>query len=130
MLVSSRWERDPPWPRSDRRAGQSRRPAPRRWAGRWRGVGRIRRSLTLAERGWGARQIAPTGPARVGWTRAGDGSNPAIIDAERPHSGQGSLRLEARTLPTPGGGEPFAPPGGNPLNVRVWLRSNPTDLPV
>ena len=42
------------------------------------------------------RHAAPT----CGWGASGDPSNAIEIDAEGPHAGQGSLRLDAKVLPT------------------------------
>ncbi|MEO6808669.1 MAG: hypothetical protein ABI353_06105 [Isosphaeraceae bacterium] len=61
-----------------------------------------------------------------GWAASGDPSNAVEIDDERPHNGQGSLRLDAKALPTAAFGDWFLPPGGSPLTLRAWLRS---DLP-
>ncbi|MBX6314219.1 MAG: hypothetical protein IRY99_15100, partial [Isosphaeraceae bacterium] len=65
-------------------------------------------------------------PAAIpgGWLAVGDPANTAEIDSERPHSGQGSLRLTARALPAAVVGEPFTPPGGSALMLRAWLRAD------
>jgi hypothetical protein len=65
-----------------------------------------------------------------GWAASGDPSNAVGIDDERPHQGQGSLRLDARTLPTAAFGDWFPPPGGSPLTLRAWLRSDLPDAQV
>lgn len=66
-----------------------------------------------------ARRPAPA----YGWAASGDLSNAVGIDDERPHNGQGSLRLDAKTLPTAAFSDWFLPPCGSPLTLRVWLRS-------
>jgi hypothetical protein len=69
------------------------------------------------------------GPA-AGWSAAGDPANALEVDADRPHSGRGSLRLDARALPALAVGDWFAPPGGSPLTVQAWLRSDRPDARV
>jgi hypothetical protein len=73
---------------------------------------------------------ARVNPTPVGWSAVGDPANTAAIDPERPRSGQGSLRLDARALPASVTAEPFAPPLGVPLTLKCWFRSTPAELPM
>jgi hypothetical protein len=63
-----------------------------------------------------------------GWT-VSEGAS-AMIDPAGPRSGEGSLRLEAKAAGASVAGEPFAPPGGAEMEVRVWLRAERPDTPV
>lgn len=72
------------------------------------------------------RSPAPPGA----WAALGDPSNAVEIDPDRPRSGRGSLRLDARALPASVLSDPFVPPGGGALTLRTWLRSDPADVPV
>lgn len=69
-------------------------------------------------------------PALKGWKALGDASNAAEIDADRPHSGVGSLRLDAKALPASVAGESFLPPGGATIAVQGWLRADRPDTRV
>ncbi len=59
-----------------------------------------------------------------GWSAAGDPAVAVRLDAEKPHGGQGSLRLDARALPAATACDPFLPPGGTELTVHAWLRTD------
>ena len=58
----------------------------------------------------------------TGWSTAGDPGAKLEIDAERPHSGQGALRLDAKTAGASAVGESFDPPGGGAITLRCWVR--------
>jgi hypothetical protein len=64
----------------------------------------------------------PMPPA--GWSAAGDPANRVALDPARPHTGRAALRLDARALPASVASDAFLPPGGSPLTVRAWLRSD------
>ena len=72
-------------------------------------------------------KLAPGSPPR-GWTLVGPAR--LEIDPNHPHSGQGSLRLAVRGLPTVLSSESFVPPAANSLTFRAWLRSEPAGVPV
>ncbi len=67
---------------------------------------------------------AAAGPA-PGWTSTEGAS--VMIDPERPHTGQGALRLEARNAAATAIGEWFVPPGGSTLELHIWLRADRAD---
>jgi len=69
-------------------------------------------------------------PALRGWGLVGDPANAVEVDPDRPHSGLGSLRLDARALPASAACDPFAPPGGPALAPRAWLRADRPDARV
>ena len=69
------------------------------------------------------------GPAVAGWEISGE-SAAMEVDRDRPHSGRGSLRLDARGGPAAVVSEPFRPDGRSALTIRAWLRSDRPDARV
>lgn len=76
-----------------------------------------------------AQMPGSSGPA-AGWTLVGDEPNGLAIDAERPHAGVASLRVDARTLPVSVAGPSFLPPTGPEWLVRAWFRSETPDARI
>jgi hypothetical protein len=76
----------------------------------------------------GAGVLAEIGSGRNGWTASEGGT--AAIDPDGPHGGSGSLRLEAKAAGAAVAVEPFRPPGGSEMEVRVWLRAGRAGMPV
>ncbi len=79
-----------------------------------------------------ADRVAPASHAGPrGWSLAGEAGNALEIDPDRPHSGLGSLRVDARSLPAAVACDPFVPPGGDtPATPRAWLRADRPDARV
>jgi hypothetical protein len=65
----------------------------------------------------------------AGWEFAGD-TGSAELDRDRPHSGRGSLRLDAQRGPASVVSEPFRPEGRSVLTIRAWFRSDRPDAKV
>jgi hypothetical protein len=67
-----------------------------------------------------------------GWHLASAGAvgNAVVIDNAQPHSGQGSLRLDAPSPPAAALSDPFTPPDGPTLTLHTWLRADRPDTPV
>ena len=65
----------------------------------------------------------------VGWEVAGEAGS-AEVDRDRPHSGRGSLRLDAVGGPAAVVSEPFRPDGRSALTIRAWFRSDRPDARV
>ncbi len=63
-----------------------------------------------------------------GWEAAGDGG--VEIDRDRPHSGRGSLRLEARGGPVAVVSDPFRPIARSGLAIRAWFRADRPEVRV
>jgi hypothetical protein len=61
----------------------------------------------------------------AGWEATGGAANSLALDAQSPHGGKSSLRLDVPAAPGAAQGAPFTPPGGPALDLRVWLRAEP-----
>jgi hypothetical protein len=68
-------------------------------------------------------------PSVSGWELSGE-SGSAEVDRDRPHSGRGSLRLEARGGAVSIASEAFRPDGRSALTIRAWLRADRLDAKV
>ena len=68
-------------------------------------------------------------PVVAGWDLSGD-SAAMEVDRARPHSGRGSLRLDAQGGPAAVASEPFRPDARSALTIRAWLRSDRPDARV
>ena len=64
-----------------------------------------------------------------GWEAAVEGGS-AEVDRDRPRSGRGSLRLEARAGSAAVISDPFRPDGRSTLAIHAWLRAERPDLKV
>ena len=69
------------------------------------------------------------GPIVAGWEVVGE-SGSAEVDRDRPHSGRGSLRLDASGGPAAIVSEPFRPEGRSALTLRAWFRADRPDAKV
>ena len=65
-----------------------------------------------------------------GWQVMGGMGNALAIDAGQPHSGRGSLRLDAPSPPASARSDEFAPGVFSSLMVRAWVRSDRPDAKV
>jgi len=65
----------------------------------------------------------------TGWEFIGEAGS-AELDRDRPHSGRGSLRLDATTGPASVVSDSFRPEGRSPLTIRAWFRSDRPDARV
>ena len=59
----------------------------------------------------------------AGWEVSED-SGAVELDRDRPHSGRGSLRLEAPAGPSAVVSDPFHPEGRSALTIRAWFRAD------
>jgi hypothetical protein len=64
-----------------------------------------------------------------GWEAALEGGS-AEVDRDRPRSGRGSLRLDARAGSAAVVSDPFRPDGRSTLAIHAWLRGERPDLKV
>ncbi|MFO0950230.1 MAG: hypothetical protein U0835_03585 [Isosphaeraceae bacterium] len=88
----------------------------------------------------GRKSAGPSGPANPGfelagpnvqgWQTGGGMGNTLTVDPSKPHSGRGSLRIDAATPPASATSDPFALGMQSSLLVRAWLRSDHPDARV
>ena len=64
-----------------------------------------------------------------GWELAGE-SGSVELDRDRPHSGRGSLRIDAQGGPAAIVSDSFRPEGRAALTIRAWFRSDRADSTV
>ncbi len=69
-------------------------------------------------------------PGVPGWEPAVEGGSAAEVDRDRPHSGRGSLRLDARAGPAAVVSDPFRPDARSALAIHAWLRADRPDARV
>jgi hypothetical protein len=73
--------------------------------------------------------VRETSPPQ-GWSASGNAANSIELDPAKPHTGQGSLRLNVRALPASAICDAFPPPGGPSLTLRTWLRTDRSEAKV
>ncbi len=69
-------------------------------------------------------------PGVAGWDVVGDPAAIAEVDRDRPHSGRGSLRLDAKGGPSGVASAPFRPEGLSAVTIHAWLRADRPDARV
>ena len=70
-----------------------------------------------------------TAPPIAGWEIAGEPGS-AELDRDRPHSGRGSLRLDAKAGAPAVVSEPFRTDARSSLTIKTWIRTDRTEAKV
>jgi hypothetical protein len=86
--------------------------------------------LTVARSGSDAGSSPGPGPGPGGWQLMGNPANSAEIDSTQFHTGQGSLRIDARTPPATVASDRFVPDVQASLTIQAWFRSDQPDTKV
>ena len=74
--------------------------------------------------------LETSGQAPRGWQVVGGMGSGVVIDLKQPHTGQGSLRLDAHDPAASVVSDDFVPVVQNVMLVRAWLRSDRADAKV
>ncbi len=74
--------------------------------------------------------VATSATLPVGWKVIGGEGDGLVIDPSRPHSGQGSLRIDAPAPPASAVSDDFAPQSHGFFVVRAWFRADRPETKV